>query len=65
MDITETLQAVTTLTDEQKQYFIDGHAAGSLTTEEVEELKEHLLKSVSRLAEERAVAEDVLDSLTS
>ncbi|MBI2524148.1 hypothetical protein HYW11_02970 [Candidatus Peregrinibacteria bacterium] len=63
MNLATALQYVSTLADSRKEELIARHLKGTLTTEDRAELKEHLLKALDVMEEEKATAKALIDAL--
>ena len=63
MDISTALQYIPTLSDNRKKELLERHIKGTLTPEDRVELKEHLLKALDRMEEEKATAKALIDAL--
>lgn len=63
MDLSTAIQYVLTLSEDRKKELIARHLQGTLTEEDRAELKEHLLKALDRMEEEKATAKALIDSL--
>ena len=63
MDLSTALQYVPTLSDYRKKELLERHIKGTLTPADRIELKEHLLKVLDRMEEEKATAKALIEAL--